>query len=129
MGVGVKKTNVEMGVVDGSGVNVFLGVEVIVVVGVNVGAAVMVCMAAASAVNLINALMSSELRVGAGIGVAGTHARINARAAKQTKRFLACECAIDQFDFFIKARSLEGSWYRRLFIANDQAWDRHCSAV
>src|SRR5574339_890028 len=97
---GVGNTNVETGVRLGSGVNVFRGVAVMVAVGVNVGAAINVCTEAASAVNLISTLMSSELSVGAGMGVAGTQARISARAAKQIKTLFACNDSINQFDFF-----------------------------
>ena len=76
-------------------------------------------MEAASAVNLINALMSSAPRVGAGIGVAGTQARINAMAAKQRKTLFTCDGAVNQFDFFMNARSLWDGLYGRLFIARE----------
>lgn len=92
-----------MGVVDGSGVNVFLGVAVMVGVAVNVGTAVRVCMDAASAVHWINTLMSFELSVGMATGVAGTQARMRARAAKQSRILFACKGVLNWFDFFINA--------------------------
>ena len=61
-------------------------------------------MAAASAVHWINTLMSFELSVGTGTGVAGTQARIKARAAKQITIFLACKGAVNEVDFFINAQ-------------------------
>ena len=105
MGVGVKRTKVEMGVTLGSGVNVFLGVAVNVGGGVSVGKAACVCRAAASAVCWINMLMSLEFSVGMGTGVAGTQARISTRAPNQIKQFLKCKGTLNQFDFLMSARS------------------------
>jgi hypothetical protein len=75
-------------------------------------------MEAASAVHWINTLMSFEVSVGIGTGVAGTQARMRARVAKQIKILLACKGAANQFDFFMNARVSGCGGYRRLLVGN-----------
>ena len=82
---------VEKGVRDGSGVFVSRGVAVKVTVGVNVGRAVRVCMEAASDVCLMKRLTLFGSSVASGTGVAGTQARIAARAMNQIKNFFPRE--------------------------------------
>ena len=67
-----------------SGVNVLLGVDVIVAVG---GIASNVCMDAASAVCAMNKLIAVGFSVGTGVTMVGAHAMISTRAMNQINIF------------------------------------------
>ena len=69
----------------GSGVKVFLGVDVKVAVG---GMAAIVCVDAALAVCAMNRLIAFGSSVGTGVTMTGAHAIINIRVISQINIFL-----------------------------------------